>query len=55
LNLGDGERENLTAGYSMDDRSALSRTALTQGFSDLDLDGRIDLHVVNDKLQGNTL
>jgi hypothetical protein len=55
LNFGQDGWVNLTIGFSGDDRAALSRTALAQAFSDLDLDGRVDLYVVNDKLQGNTL
>ncbi|OAB62942.1 hypothetical protein AY599_13390 [Leptolyngbya valderiana BDU 20041] len=55
LNRGQGEWINITIGYAGENRAALSRTALAQAFSDLDLDGRPDLYVVNDKLQGNTL
>ncbi len=46
---------SVTSNFSGPSQAALSRTALAQAFSDLDLDGRLDLFVVNDKLQGNTL
>lgn len=55
LNLGNGQWNRITAGWTGSDRARLARTALSQGFSDLDLDGRLDLYVVNDKLQGNVL
>lgn len=55
LNFGDGDWVKMTANWASQDRSALSRTALAQAFSDLDLDGQLDLYVINDKLQGNVL
>lgn len=55
LNFGEGKWVKATSNWTLDARAALSRTALAQAFSDLDLDGRLDLYVVNDKLQGNVL
>jgi hypothetical protein len=55
LNHGDGSWSNITLDFTGSDRAKLSRTALAAAISDLDGDGRPDLYVVNDKLQGNVL
>lgn len=53
INNGDGTWTRVTDSMVGADREKLSRTALAAVFSDLDGDGRVDLYVVNDKLQGN--
>ena len=55
LNNGDGTWTNVAAAYVGGDRARLGRTALAVVISDLDMDGRPDIYVVNDKLQGNVL
>ncbi|WP_049726821.1 CRTAC1 family protein [Wenzhouxiangella marina] len=55
LQLGNGQWNRISTAFSGTQRAMLARTALTQGFSDFDFDGRPDLYVVNDKLQGNVL
>jgi hypothetical protein len=55
LQTAPGQWLNIAAGFTGDDRAKLGRTALAGVFSDFDGDGRVDLYVVNDKQQGNTL
>ncbi len=55
LQTAPGQWLNITAGYTGADREKLGRTALAAVFSDFDGDGRVDLYVINDKQQGNTL
>ena len=55
INHGDGSWSNATLDYTGSDRAKLTRTALAVTISDLDGDGRPDIYVVNDKLQGNVL
>lgn len=55
LNQGDGQWVSITTGWAQPLQSHLSRTALAVTFSDLDMNGRPDIYMVNDKLQGNSL
>ncbi len=55
LNHGDGTWTNIAASFSGDVRVKLARTALAATISDLNDNGRPDIYVINDKLQGNVL
>ncbi|MGV6852183.1 MAG: CRTAC1 family protein [bacterium] len=52
LSQNDGSYLNIS---SLLDSATLSRTALAGTFTDIDLDGDLDLYVVNDKEDGNAL
>lgn len=55
LQQANGQWQDAALGLSSDDRLKLMRTALAVAFTDLNGDGRSDIYVVNDKLQGNLL
>jgi len=55
LNNGDGSWTEIAGDFTGPLRARLGRTALAIAISDLDFDGRADIYVVNDKLQGNVL
>ncbi|MCB1552534.1 MAG: CRTAC1 family protein [Xanthomonadales bacterium] len=55
LNHGDGTWSVATATYDAVARAKFARTALAAIIRDFSGDGRADLLVINDKLQGNTL
>ncbi|MFU8833293.1 MAG: FG-GAP repeat domain-containing protein, partial [Wenzhouxiangella sp.] len=55
LNNGDGSWTNISTSFNTEDKVRLARPALAVVISDLNLNGRPDIYVVNDKLQGNVL
>lgn len=55
LNHGDGNWSIISSNFTGSDRAKLGRTALAAVIADIDRDGRPDIYVVNDKLQGNVL
>jgi enediyne biosynthesis protein E4 len=55
LNHGNGQWSEIAGAFLTADRAHLARTALAVTLTDLNLNGRPDIYVVNDKLQGNTL